>query len=165
MTVDRRTLLALGLAAPFAMAARAPAIDESAARAEFGKILTMFNTGDVAGFLAYGPPRLVVEKKLLTRDTLPAFFESCRANEGNPDEKPGWIDGTLVRRERPSGAIVFGATTKRSVWNPAWCDQASAISQAQDTCYTAGYQPRFEHWELFFESGRIAELNQWLAMQ
>jgi hypothetical protein len=164
MTMDRRALLGLALAAPFGLAA-APArgIREAEARAEFLKILAMFNKGDVAGFLAYGPPKLVVDRRVIEHDALPAFFESCSHLNGKPDEKPAWIEGKLLRRKKPSLPVIYGAMTKRSVWLEAYCEEHD--TNGYQFCREAGYGLRYEHWQIAFDGPRIVEINQWLAMQ
>lgn len=162
MTIDRRTLLAGALAIPFlGGVSHARDFAERDARAEFLKILAMFNSGDVAGFIAYGPPKLMVEKTAIDSDGLPAFFESSHNFGGKADEKPGWIDGKLLRAKSDRGRVIYGAVVRRSVWQEARCEPTDPI----ETCYDAGYGPRFEQWHIYFRDNRIIALHQWMSMQ
>jgi hypothetical protein len=167
--IDRRTLLALAVAAPF-IAGAAPAtrtIGKKAARGEFLKILALFDTADVPGFLAYGPPLLIDHDKLVARDSLPAFFESLNNLNGKPDEKPAWLDrGGFSHKNRPAPRSIFGAAVSRSVWMEAW-DDDSAEDQNMAPIhmhFDAGYYPRFEQWNIFFEGSSIVRLKRWMEM-
>jgi len=167
--IDRRTLLGMGLAAPF-MASAAPAartISKKAARREFLRILAMFNAGDVAGFLAYGPPQLIDHGKPVGRDALPLFFESLRTFNGKPDEKPAWLDrDSFVHKARPAPRWIFGAAVSRSVWMEAWDDDSAEDEHLVPIHmhFDAGYYPRFEQWNVFFDGEHIYRLERWLEM-
>ena len=167
--IGRRTLLGAILAAPV-LVAGAPAartIGVNAARREFLKILAMFNRADVPAFLAYGPPVLVDDRKPVTRDAMPAFFESLRSYNGRPDERPAWLeDDDFVHKARPAPRTVFGAAVSRSVWMEGWVDD-SAHDQNMNPVrmeFDSGYYPQFEQWNVSFEGGRIVRLERWLVM-
>lgn len=167
--ISRRTLLALTLVAPF-MAGAAPAtrtIGKRAARGEFLKILAMFNAADVPGFLAYGPLLLIDHGKPVTRDALPAFFASLRNFNGKPDEKPAWLNhGSFGYKRPPAPRSIFGAAVSRSVWMDASDDNSveDVHMVPIPLHYDAGYYPRFEQWNIFFEGDRIVRLERWLEM-
>jgi hypothetical protein len=167
--IDRRTLIGCALAAPL-MAGAAPApptIGLKAARLEFLKILALFNTGDVAGFLAYGPPLLIDHDKRVARDALPAFFESLRNYNGKPDEKPSWLDrDSFSHKARPAPRWIFGAAVSRSVWMDARDDDSAEDMNLAPIRmhYDAGYYPEFEQWNVFFRGERIFRLERWLEM-
>jgi hypothetical protein len=167
--IDRRTLLGWTLVAPLVTGA-APAartIGVKAARREFLKILAMFNTGDVAGFLAYGPPLLIDHGKPVGREALAAFFESLRTYNGKPDEKPSWLDRDgFGHKAPPAPRWIFGAAVSRSVWMEAWDDDSAEDEHMVPIHmhYDAGYHPEFEQWNVFFEGERIYRLERWLEM-
>ena len=157
MTIHRRMVLAGALAfTVFGRASHAAGLREPEARAEFLKILGMFNSGDIDGFLAYGPPELAIDKVVVDSADLPAFFASRRTMEGKPDEKPGWLDRDLWRLKSDKGEIIYGAMTRRSVWRDAWCEPTSPA----EICFAAGYFLRFEHWSVHFKDGRIIAIRQ-----
>jgi hypothetical protein len=165
--IDRRTLLGWTLAAPL-LAGAAPAArasDKKAARREFLKILALFNSADVPGFLAYGPPLLIDHDKPVGRDELPAFFESLRHYNGKPDEKPAWLDG-FGHKSPPAPRWIFGAAVSRSVWMEAWDDDSAEDASMTPIRmhYDAGYRPEFEQWNVFFDGERIFRLERWMEM-
>lgn len=167
--IDRRTLLGVPFAAPF-LAATAPFPEEiglKAGRAEFLRILALFNTGDVAGFLAYGPPLLIDHDMPVGRDALPGFFESLRNFNGKPDAKPAWLDRDgFVHKNRTVPRSIFGAVISRSVWMEARDDDSAEDAHLVpiQMHFDAGYYPRLEQWNIFFEGRRIVRLERWLAM-
>lgn len=160
--IDRRTLLAFALTAPFAASA-GPAphtISTRAARTEFLKILAFFNSGDVPGFLAYGPPLLIDHGEPIAPAALPMFFESLRNFNGKPDERPASLDrDAFVRKAPPAARTIFGAALSRSVWIESWTADLEDDSAPGEP----GYHPRFEQWNIFFEGARIVRLERWLG--
>ena len=157
MTIHRRMVVAGAVAfSLLSGASHAADSGEPKARAEFLKILSMFNRGDIEGFVAYGPPELVIDKTVIDPAGLTAFFASRRMMEGKPDEKAAWLDGDLWRLKSGKGQIVYGAMTRRSVWRDEECEPTAPA----ETCFAAGYGPRFEGWSVYFKDGRITALHQ-----
>ena len=157
MTIHRRTVVAGAVA--FSLlggASLAADLGEPRARAEFLKLLDMFNRGDIEGFIAYGVPELVIDKTVIGLAGLPAFFASRRTMDGKPDEKAAWLDGHLWRVTNDKGQIVYRAMTRRSVWRDEWCEPTAPA----EICFAAGYFPRFEGWSVYFKDGRITALHQ-----
>lgn len=167
--IDRRTLLGLTLALPFMTGAArgSRAASTEAARREFLKILALFNAEDVAGFLAYGPPLLIDDKKPVERDALPAFFQSLHTSGGKPDEKPPWLaPKDFGHKARPAPRWIFGAAVSRSVWSDAWIDDSAhdGHMNALPLQHDAGYSPAFEEWNVFFDGERIYRLERWIEI-
>jgi hypothetical protein len=167
--IDRRTMLASMLAAPFLVAA-APAggtIGLGPARREFLKILAMFNAGDVAGFLAYGAPALIDHGKAIARDALPAFFETLNSSNGKRDEKPSWVGrNDFVHKRPPAPRHIFGASVSRSIWMDAWDDDSAEDIHGTPLRmhFDAGFYPALEEWNVFFDGPRIVRLERWLEI-
>jgi hypothetical protein len=165
MTIDRRTLLALLWATPLAVAAApARAIGEREARREFAKLLAMLDRGDVPAFLAYGPPRLIVDKKEIGRDELPAFFAQGRA--GDHPDKPIRIDGKVSRVDAPAPFTGFRAVTKGEQWQEQYCEQGPMTTSGNhlEECTGPGYLPRYDFWELWFEGPKITKLVRHMTL-
>ena len=164
--IGRRHALALLLAAPLAPgAALARDIGEREALAEFRKILATFNASDIAGFLAYGPPQLKVGDAVIPREQLPAFFESFTHHAGKPDEKPAWVEGPLIPGTGDPGDTVYQVRVLRSVWFEAWSEWVGDDTLIdREIRYPAGYDMRYERWNLVFRDGRIVWLHRVMAV-
>jgi hypothetical protein len=167
LTIGRRrlcvlagaALIAPGFLAGEARAAAGPRLmphDRKAARAEFAKIVAMFNAGDLQAFLAYGPLGLVVDKELLEPGKIPEFFAQMTSSRGRRDDKPIEID-SFARMKRVLSHVVYYSTIKRSPFFEEQCD-------VEGLCRPAGHGVMFEHWRVYFVGPRIRMLEQLLVL-
>ena len=169
--IDRRTFSVLAVAtilAPRAFAAepdrRLPPHDRKAAKAEFARIVDMFNRGDTEAFLAYGPPEIIAyhtpetggRKPKLTREQVAEFIVDMTSQNGRRDEVPVRID-SFARMKNVTETIVYSATLKRSVFYEAYCE-------VHDPCLPDGYSPMYEFWRVYFTGPRITLLEQHLVL-
>jgi hypothetical protein len=141
-----------------------PPHDRKAAKAEFARIVAMFNQGDAQAFLAYGPPGVISydapvvdgEKTKLARDQIPEFLNDRATNGGRRDEVPVRID-SFTRMKRVLSRVVYSASLTRSVFSEEFCE-------VDGECRPAGYGPMFEFWRVYFDGPRIQLLEQVLVM-
>lgn len=158
--MDRRTatmLLGAAAIAPQFFAAAAAEEpkpvphDEQAARAEFAKIVAIFNAGDLAALLAYRPLAIMVDGKKLESDRIAPFLEQMTSNDDGKDGAPIKID-SFDRMKKVLTRPVYAATLERSAYFPEQCEF--------DYCTQGGHQPMYEFWRVFFDGPRIILLEQ-----
>ena len=141
-----------------------PPHDCKAAKAEFARIVAMFDQGDTQAFLAYGPPDVISydaptvggEKKKLTRDQIPEFLSDRATSGGQRDNAPIKID-SFARMKRVLSAVVYSASLTRSVYSDEFCE-------VDGLCNPAGYGPLLEFWRVYFDGPRIRLLEQLLVL-
>jgi hypothetical protein len=163
------TMLAgAALVAPRAFAAeparRLQPHDRKAAKAEFARIVDMFQRGDTEAFLAYGPPEIIGydtpevggRKPRLTRQQIAEFIADRTSQNDRRDEVPIRID-SFSRMKNVKETAVYSATLKRSVFYEAYCE-------VHGPCMEDGYSPLYEFWRVYFSGPRIYLLEQHLVL-
>lgn len=169
--IDRRcfSLLAgAALLAPGAFAAR-PVMrlqphDRKAAKAEFARIVEMFNRGDAEAFIAYGPPEIIAydtpevegRKPKLSREQIPEFIAARTSQGGERDNAPIRID-SFARMKNVTETVIYAATLKRSVFSEEFCE-------VHGPCMPAGHVPMYEFWRVYFSGPRIRLLEQHMVL-
>jgi hypothetical protein len=162
--IDRRTTI-LGAAAivtqflalPALAGPRLPPHDKRAARAEFARILALFNAGDVAALLAYGPLQIIAGRKTLDTAELPQFLERMTSNNGRKDGAPIAIE-SFARMKRVLDRVIYQATIKRSAFFEEHCEDPHGL------CRPEGHSPMYEFWRVHFDGPRIRLLEQLMVL-
>jgi hypothetical protein len=169
--IDRRhfsILAGAAFIAPRAFASeparRLPPHDKKAAKAEFTRIVAMFQRGDTEAFVAYGPPEILAydtpevggRKPKLGREQIPDFIAERMSQGGQRDQVPIRID-SFARMKNVIETVVYSATLKRSAFSQGFCE-------VDGECTEDGYVPMYEFYRVYFSGPRIRLLEQHLIL-